>query len=99
MLEAAWDETSTMLTQIHEFNSFLTQVTSSSNKGPCFLTNDRSNRAAQICAAKAYMAELCNQCAHSEAIEKNTNLQVFVPSGGARHRPVKDKIGIEGTFV
>ena len=36
LLEAAWDDTSTMLTQIHEFNSFLNQVTSSSSKGPCF---------------------------------------------------------------
>ena len=78
VLEAAQDETSTMLTQIHKFNSFLTQVTSSSSKGPCSLIHDRANRATQICAAKAYIAEFSNKCTHSKAIEENTNLYVFV---------------------
>ena len=90
LLEAARDDTSTVLTQINVFNSFLAQVTSSSGKGPCFLTHDRANRATKICATKAYTAEFSNKCAHSEAIE-NTNPQVFVP--------VKTKTGIEGTFV
>ena len=99
LLEAAWDDTSTMLTQIHKFNSFLTQVTSSSGKGPCSLTHNRANTATQICRAKAYMAEFTNKHAHSKAIEENTNPQVFVPSSGARHRPVKTKTSIEGTFV
>ena len=51
LLEAACDDTSTMLTQIHEFNSFLSQVTSSGGKGPCSLTCDRATRATQICVA------------------------------------------------
>ena len=88
-----------MFTQIHEFNSFLNQVTSSSGKGPCSITHNRTNRATQICAARVYMAEFSNECAHSKAIEENTNPEVFVPSGGARHRPVKTKTSIEGTFV
>ena len=99
LLETAHGDTSTMLTQIHEFNSFLTQVTSSSGKGPCFLTHDRANQATNIHAAKAYMAEFSNKHACSAALEENTNSWVFVPSGGARHRPVKTKTGIEGTFV
>ena len=88
-----------MLTQIHEFNSFLNQVTSSSGKGPCSLTHNRANRATQIHAVRPCTAEFSNKCAHSETIEENTNPQVFVPSCGARHRPVKTKTGIEGTFL
>ena len=91
LLEAAWDDTSTMLTQIHKFNSFLAQVTSSSSEEPCFLTHDRANRATRIHAAKAYAAESSNKHTCSEALEKNTNPQVVVPSGGAGHRPVKNK--------
>ena len=99
LLEAAHNGTSTMLTQIHRFKSFLTQVTSSSSKGPCSLTHERANRATQICAPKAYVAEFSNKHAHCETLEENVNPQVFVPSGGARHRPAKTKTGIEGTFV
>ena len=99
LLEDAEDDMSTMLTQINKFNSFLVQVTSSSNKGPCSLTHDRENKATQTCAAKAYVAEFSNECSHHKAIEENTNPQVFVPCSGARQRPVKTKTGIEGTFV
>ena len=98
-LEAACDDTSTMLTQIHDFKSFLTQVISSSGKGPCSLTHKRANRATQICTAKAYVAEFSNKCGHCEALDENANPQVFVPSGGARHGPAKTKISIKGTFV
>ena len=45
------------------------------------------------------MAESSNKPAHCEALEENANPHVFVPSGGARHRPAKTKTGIEGTFV
>ena len=45
------------------------------------------------------MAEFSNKHACCEALEENANPQVFVPSGGARHRPVKTKTGIEETFV
>ena len=99
LLEAAHDGTSTMLTQIHEFKSFLTQQTSSSGSGPCSLTHIRVNRATQICAAKAYTTEFNNKNACAAALEENVNPQVFVPLGGARHRPTKTNIGIEGTFV
>ena len=98
-LETAWNDTFTMLTQFHKFNSFLNQVTSSSGKGPCFLTHDKANRATQIHAARVYMAEFSNKHAYSKAIEDNTNPQAFVPSGGARHRPVRTKAGIEGTYM
>ena len=55
--------------------------------------------ATKICAAKAYAAELNNKNACSGALQENANTQVFVPSSGTRHRPVKTKTGIEGTFV
>ena len=73
LLEAAHDDTSTMLTQIHEFKSFLTQMTSSSGKGPCSLTREGANRATQVCVAKAYVAEFSNKHAHCEALEENVN--------------------------
>ena len=99
LLEAACNSTPTMLTQIHEFKSFLTQQTSLSGKGPCSLTHERANRATQICATKAYATEFINKNTHSTALEENANSQVFVPSGGARHMPTKTKTGIEGTFM
>ena len=45
------------------------------------------------------MAEFSNKHAPCKAIEENTNTWVFVPSGGARHRPVKTKTGIERIFL
>ena len=98
-LEASHDDTSTMLTQIHEFKSFLTQQTSSSGKDPCSLVYKRANITTQIHTAKAYAAEFRNKNACSAALEENANPQVFVPSNGARHRPAKTKTGIEGIFV
>ena len=99
LLEVAWDNASTMLTQIHEFKSFLTQHTSSNGRGPCSKTHKRADIATQICAAKAYATESNNKDAHSAALEEDTNPQFFVPSSGTRHRPVKTTTGIEGTFV
>ena len=95
LLEAACDDTSTMLIQIHEFKSYLTQQTSSSGKDPCSLTCKRAN----ICAAKAYTTEFSNKNAHSVALEENANPQVFVPLGGARHRPARTRTCLESTFV
>ena len=63
------------------------------------MSHERANRATQISAAKAYNTEFSNKDAHSAALEENANPQVFVPFGGARHRPTKTKTGIEGTFV
>ena len=54
LLEAAHDDTSTMLTQIHEFKSFLTQQTFSSGRDPCSLTCKGMDIVTQIHAAKAY---------------------------------------------
>ena len=99
LLKAACNDTSTMLMQLHEFKLFLTQQTSSSDRGPCSLTHERADIANQIHAAKAYAAEFNNKDAHSVALEGNTNPWVFVPSTGTRHRPVKTKTGIQGTFV
>ena len=89
LFEASCNDTSTMLTQTHEFKSFLTQQTSSSGKGPCSLTHERANRATQICTAKAYSTDFSNKNAQSPALEENKNPQVFVPFGGVRHRPVR----------
>ena len=99
LLEAAPDDTSAMFTQIQEFKSFQAQATSSSGKGPCCLMHDMANRATQICVAKAYMAEFSNKHAPCKALEKDGNPQVFMPSGGARHRPAKTKTGIDRTIV
>ena len=99
LLEAAYNDTSTMLTQMHEFKSFLTQQTSSSGRGPCSLTHERSDIATQIHAAKVYTTEFNNTNACSAALQENANPQVFVSSSSTRHRPVKIKTGIEGTFV
>ena len=44
LLEVANDDTSTMLTQINEFHSFLAQAFSSSSKGPCSLAHNREDR-------------------------------------------------------
>ena len=98
-LEAACNDTSTTLTQIHEFKPFLIQITSSSGKGPCSLNNKRANRVTQICATIAYTAEFSNKHVCFEALEENANTQLFVPSGGARHRLAKTKTGIEGISV
>ena len=75
-------------------NSSLVQVTSSSGKESCSINYDKANRATQICTAKVYTAEFSTKHACSETIEENKNPQVFVPSSGARHRPVKTKTGI-----
>ena len=73
LLEAAGDDTSTMLTQINEFHSFLGKATSSSGKGACSITCDRVHRTTQIHAAKAYATEFSNKHARCKAIEENTN--------------------------
>ena len=49
--------------------------------------------------AKAYTGEFSNKNAHSAALKENANPQVFVPLDGTRHRPVRTKTGLEGTFV
>ena len=89
LLEAACDDTSTMLTQIHEVKLFLTQQTASSSRGPCSLSCEMADIETQICAARGYAAEFNNNDACSAALQENTNPQVFIPSSGARHRPVK----------
>ena len=98
LLEAAWDDITTMLTQIDKFHLFLAEVTPSSSKGSCYLAHYRANWSTQICTAKAYTAEFSNMHAQCEAIEKSTNPQAFVPSSSARCRPVKIKTGVEGAF-
>ena len=99
LLEAAHDDTSTMLTQIHEVKSFLTQQTASSSRGPCSLSHDRADIETQLHAAGAHAAKFNNNEAHSIALHENTNPQIFIPSSGARHRPVKTKTSIQGEYV
>ena len=99
LLKAACDDASTMLTQIHEFKSFLTQQTSSRSRGPFSLTRERADITIQIHAAKVYATKFNNKDANSAALEENAHPQVFEPSSDTRHRPVKTKTGIEGTFV
>ena len=88
-----------MLTQIHEVKSFLTQQTASSGRGPCSLSRDRADIETQICVARAYATEFNNNEARSVALRENTNPQIFIPSSGARHRPVKTKTSIQGEYV
>ena len=77
--------------------SFLMQQTTSSGKGPCSLSYDRTN--IEICVARAYATEFNNNKAHSVALHENTNPQIFIPCSGARHRPVKTKTSIQGKYV
>ena len=98
LLEAACDDTSTMLTQIHEVKAFLSQQTVSSGRGPCSQSHGRADIEIQMRAARAYAAEFNNK-AHSVALHENTNPDIFIPSSGARHRPVKTKTSIQGEYV
>ena len=77
LLAPAWDDMSTMLTQMNEFHSFLAKATSSSGKGPCSLTYNKAKRVTQICTPKAYTTKFSKKHAQHEAIEENTNPQVF----------------------
>ena len=88
-----------MLTQINKFNSFIAHVSTSSGRGPCFLTHDQADRNTSICVAKAYIVEFSNKHAWQEATEKNINPQIFVPASDVRHRPLKTETSIEGKFV
>ena len=88
-----------MLTQIHEVKSFLMQQIASSSRGPCSLSHDRANIEIQICVARAYATEFNNNEACSVALQENANPQIFIPSSGARHRPVKTKTSIQGKYV
>ena len=88
-----------MLTQIHEVKSFLMQQTASSSIGPCSLSCDRADIEIQIRAARAYATKFNNNKACSVALQENTNPQIFIPSSGARHRPVKTKTSIQGKYV
>ena len=93
------DDTSTMLTKIHRVKSFLTQQTASSSRGPCSLSHDRADIKTQLHAARAYATKFNNKEARSVALCENTNPQIFIPSSGARHRPVKTKTSIQGEYV
>ena len=88
-----------MLTQIHKVKSFLTQQTASSSRGPCSLSHGRADIEIQMHVARAYAAEFNNDEARSVALHKNTNPEIFIPSSGARHRPVKTKTSIQGEYV
>ena len=99
LLEAACNDTSTMLTQIHEVRSFLTQQTASISRGLCSLSYGRADIEIQMCVARAYAAKFNNNEAHSTALHENTNPQIFIPSSSARHRPVKAKTSIQGEYV
>ena len=53
----------------------------------------------QMHVARAYAAEFNNNEAHSATLHENTNPDIFIPSSGARHRPVKTKTSIQGEYV
>ena len=90
---------STMLTQIHEVKAFLTQQTASSGRGPCSQSHDRANIEIQMRVARAYVPEFNNNEACSMALHENTNPEIFIPSSGVRHRPVKTKTSIQSEYV
>ena len=92
------DDTSTMITQIHELQAFLAQQTASSCRGPCSQSHGRADIEIQMHVARAYAAEFNNE-ARSAALHENTNPDIFIPSSGARHRPVKTKTSIQGEYI
>ena len=98
-LEAAYDDMSTMITQIHELEAFLSQQTASSGRGPCSQSCGRADIDIQMCVARAYVAEFNNKEAHSAALQESTNPDIFIPSSGTRHRPVKTKTTIQGEYI
>ena len=85
-----------MLTQIHKVKS---QQTASSGRGPCSLSHGRADIEMQMHAARAYAVEFNNDEACSAALHENTNPEIFIPSSGARHRPVKTKTSVRGEYV
>ena len=88
-----------MLTQIHEVKAFLSQQTASGSRGPCSQSHDRVDIEIQMRAARVYAAEFNNNEARSATLHENTNPDIFIPSSGARHRPVKTKTSIQGAYV
>ena len=88
-----------MLTQIHELKAFLSQQTASSGRGPCSQSRGRADIEIQMCAARAYAAKFNNNEACSAALHENINPDIFIPSSGARHRPLKTKTSIQGEYV
>ena len=87
------------LHKFKNFKSFISQVSTSSRKGLCFLAQDMADRTTQMQVAKAHVAEFSNKHAQQEVNEENTNPQVFVPASDARHRPFKRKSGVEGKLL
>ena len=53
----------------------------------------------QMHVARPYAAEFNNNEARSMALHENTNAEIFIPSSGARQRPVKTKTSIQGEYV
>ena len=88
-----------MITQIQELEAFLSQQTASSSRGPCSQSHGRADIDIQMCAARAYVAEFNNKEAHSATLQESTNPDIFIPSSGARHRPVKTKTSIQGEYI
>ena len=88
-----------MLSQIHEVKSFLTQQTASSGRGPCSVSHERVIIETQIHAARVHATKFNNNKAHSAALQENTSPQIFIPSSGARHRPVKTNTSVQGKYV
>ena len=88
-----------MITQIHELEAFLSQQTASSGRGPCSQSHGRANIDIQMHVARAYAAEFNNKEARSAALQESTNSDIFIPSSGARHRPVKTKTSIQGEYI
>ena len=99
LLEAARNDTSTMLTQINELKAFLSQQTASSGRGPCSQSRGRADIEIQMRVARVYAAEFNNNKARSATLHENTNPDIFIPSSGARHRPVKTKTSIQDEYV
>ena len=75
------------------------QQTGSSGRGPCSLSCERADIEIQICTARVYATKFNNNKARYAALQENTNPQIFIPSSGARHRPVKTKTSIQDEYV
>ena len=90
---------STIITQIHELEAFLAQQTASSGRGPCSQSRGRADIEIQMHVARAYAVEFNNNEACSAALHESTNPDIFIPSSGTRHRPVKTKTSIQGEYI
>lgn len=100
LLDAARDDTNSMVIQVEDLKAFLEQTSSSSGTGPNLIARATDDRREQLRVAREYGREFLDreamlQCREAEAEMMAT---AFQPSVSGRHRPTKRK-GLDGTTV